>query len=1059
MLKLNENSVENMVEEILGSLGYETLNLHAASEAVVDAFEQERTGDAGVLLGERLRRALTRLNPTVPSSAIEEAVGKLSHLVASDLTERNQLFHRYLVEGVPVEYMRDGQLVGDSVCILSTHESELNDFLMVRQLTVKELGNPKRPDVVIFINGMPLVVMELKNPATQNATLDSAYQQLQTYKVSIPSLFAYNELCLISDGLEARVGSLTAGFSRFTVWKTRDGQNEAGRFDDQLSTVLHSLFLPKTLVDYVRYFVTFEKEVESNPDTKLTQIKLVKKSAAYHQYYAVNKAVEQTLRASGYGNYSDGEANHKAGVIWHTQGSGKSLTMLFFIGKAIQYLENPTILVINDRNDLDNQLFETFSHNAELLRQDPVQAESIEHLKELLSVASGGVVFSTIQKFMPADGASEFETFTTRENVIVVADEAHRTQYGFDAKLLPQKEKGVVVGHKIGYGFAKYIRDALPQATFLGFTGTPVEKTDVNTPQVFGNYIDIYDVEQAVEDKMTVRIYYESRLAKVRLSEEGQTLISAFDEELEKSGNEDGALEAKMKWAKLEAIVGNKERIANLAEDIVNHFEERQEVFSGKAMVVAMSRRIAVELYDAIVKIRPQWHHPDLDKGQIKVVMTGASSDGPEFEPHRTSKDQRQALALRFKDEKDPLKLVIVRDMWLTGFDAPCMSTLYIDKPMKDHNLMQAIARVNRVFKDKPGGLIVDYIGIATNLKKALRFYTESGGKGDPVETQEKAIEIMCEKIAVVRQLVPPSIFETFEKASTQDKLKTILFTEDHIMGLDDGEKRFTREVQLLSAAYALSKPSEKATLYAPEIAFYQAVSARINKFVDADTSEKADKYTKIIKDIVDSSVLSDEVVDVFDAAGMKKPDVSILSDEFLQEVEGMEHKNVALELLKKLLTEEIAKATKHNLVKSKSLMELLTGAIKRYQNNLLSTVEIIEELIKIAGEVRKEKDRGAELGLSEDELAFYDALETNDSAVSVLGDDQLRAIAREIAERVRQNATIDFTIKSSARAKIMTIAKRILRKYGYPPDKQECAVQLVMKQAEVLADVWANEK
>ena len=980
-----------------------------------------------------------------------------------------------LVDGVPVEYRKGSDIKGDSVRIVDFDCPLNNEFLVVNQYTVVQNNNNKRPDVLLFVNGVPLVIFELKNPADENATCHKAYEQLQAYKLAIPGLFTYNEICIISDGLEAKAGSLTAPYSRFSTWKAKDGIKEAAKFDNELSTLIHGLCNPATLIDYIQNFVTYEKTQIEDKVTHIVKVETVKKIAAYHQYYAVNKALEQTIRASGYSNTPTAtiqedpssyglpsasdqpKGDRKAGVIWHTQGSGKSLSMVFYTGKIVRALNNPTIVVITDRNDLDDQLFDTFAGNSQLLRQPPTQANSCEELKTLLKVASGGIVFTTIQKFIPDNNESVYELLSDRDNIVVIADEAHRTQYGFNAKLRDIKENGEVVGQRIAYGFAKYIRDALPNATFIGFTGTPVEKQDANTPAVFGNYIDIYDIAQAVEDKVTVRIYYESRLAKVNLTEEGKRLIEQFDAELDEVGEADEATKAKMKWAKLEAIVGNEDRIRILANDIVTHFEERQKVFEGKALIVAMSRRIAVEIYDAIVKLRPEWHSDDLDKGSIKVVMTSSSSDGAAIQKHHTTKAQRKALALRLKDENDPLKIVIVRDMWLTGFDAPCLNTMYIDKPMKDHNLMQAIARVNRVFKDKPGGLIVDYIGIATNLKKALGFYAESGGKGVPAETHQKAVEIMLEKLEVVRSILYGFDYSAFFSSAVKDKLSLILQAEDFILGLDDGKNRFIREVSLLGQAYALAKPDPATFENAEEIAFFQAVKARLTKF-ETGGNGKGESYDSVIRNIVNSAISSDQVVDIFGAAGLEKPELSILSEEFLKEIEGMKYKNVAIELLKKLLSDEIKIRSKHNLAKSKTLMEMLDGAIKRYQNNLLTTAEIIEELIRIAREINAADKRGQDMGLSEDELAFYDALETNDSAVKVLGDDQLRAIAREIADKVRKNATIDFAIKETARARIMVIVRRILNKYGYPPDKQPAAIELVMKQAENLADVWASQ-
>jgi type I restriction enzyme R subunit len=1072
MAKLCESEVEKMAIEELKILGY---NYIAGVDLAPDAPNPERNSYGDVLLMGKLQAAMSKLNPAIPADVIQGAARKLSRIATSNMLADNEEFHRMLIAGVPVEYRKSGDIKGDYVRVVDFDDPCNNEFLVVNQYTIVWNNNNKRPDVLLFVNGIPLVIFELKNPADENATCHKAFDQLQAYKLAIPGLFTYNEICVISDGLEAKAGSLTASYSRFGAWKTKDGTMEAAKFEDELSTLIHGLCVPATLIDYIQSFVTYEKTHTEDNVTHIVKVETTKKIAAYHQYYAVNKAVEQTIRASGYserlpmmiwedpGGYGLPDAagqpkgDHKAGVVWHTQGSGKSLSMVFYTGKIVRALNNPTILVINDRNDLDDQLFDTFADNSELLRQTPRQADSCEELKTLLKVASGGIVFTTIQKFIPDGDSSVYELLSDRGNIVVIADEAHRTQYGFNAKLRDIKEKGTVVGQRIVYGFAKYIRDALPNATFIGFTGTPVEKQDANTPAVFGNYIDIYDIAQAVEDNVTVRIFYESRLAKVNLTEEGKWLVEQFDAELDEVGEADKANAAKIKWAKLEAIVGNKDRIRILANDIVTHFEERQKVFEGKALVVAMSRRIAVELHDAIINLRPEWYSDDLDKGVIKVVMTSSSSDGAAIQKHHTIKTQRKALALRLKDEDDPLKIVIVRDMWLTGFDAPCLNTMYIDKPMKDHNLVQAIARVNRVFKDKPGGLIVDYIGIATNLKKALGFYAESGGKGVPAETHQKAVEIMLEKLEVVRGIFHGFDYSAFFSSAVKDKLSLILQAEDFIFGVNDGKNRYVREVSLLGQAYALAKPAPVAFEHAEEIAFFQVVKARLTKF-ETGGSGRDESYDSVIRDIVNSAIASDQVVDIFSAAGLEKPELSILSEEFLKEIEGMKYKNVAIEMMKKLLSDEIKLRSKHNLAKSKSLMEMLNGAIKRYQNNLLTTAEIIEELIRIAREINAADKRGQDMGLSKEELAFYDALETNDSAVRVLGDDQLRAIAREIAVKVRKNATIDFAIKETTRARIIVIVRRILKKYGYPPDKQPAAIELVMKQAENLADVWATE-
>lgn len=1052
MSKLCESSIEAMAIEELCDLGYTYI---AGADIAPDTLTPERKSYADVLLVERLKNAMLRINSNIPASTIDDAVKKILRISSPNLLTDNEAFHKMLVDGVPVEYRKDGNLVGDYVKICDFRADGLinNEFLVINQFTVIENNNNKRPDILLFINGIPFVVIELKNPADENATIRKAYDQIGTYKAVIPSLFTYNEICIVSDGLHAKAGSLTAQYSRFSSWKTKDGINEADKFEDELCILIRGMLNKETVLDYIRSFITFEKTKTEDKKTKVIKIETIKKIAAYHQYYAVNKAVNSTIIAANEGG------NKKAGVIWHTQGAGKSLSMVFYTGKLVGQLNNPTIVVITDRNDLDDQLFDTFASNSDLLRQPPQQADSCERLKELLKVASGGVIFTTIQKFMPDDDKSVYEVLSKRDNIVVMADEAHRTQYGFDAKLRDVKDENKnVIGQRVAYGFAKYMRDALPNATFIGFTGTPIEKKDVNTPAVFGDYIDIYDIAQAVADKITVKIYYESRLAKVNLSEDGKRLIEEFDRELDETQEIDEAQQAKIKWAKLEAIVGNKDRIVNLAKDIVSHYESRQEVFIGKAMIVAMSRRIAVDLYEEIINLRPEWHSNDLDKGVIKVVMTAVSSDGAKMQKHHTTKQQRRALSLRMKDENDPLKIVIVRDMWLTGFDAPCLHTMYVDKPMKEHNLMQAIARVNRVFKDKPGGLIVDYIGIGTNLKKALDFYADSGGKGMPAETQEKAVDILLDKLEIVRQLLFGFDYSGFFSSAIKNKLSLILRAEDFILGLPDGKMRFIREVTLLGQAYALSKPHKATADNAEEIAFFGAVRARLTKF-ETDRTDGKESYETVIKNIVDTALYSEKVVDIFDAAGLAKPEISILSEDFLLEIQGMKYKNVAIELLKKLLSDEIKIRSRHNITKSKSLMDMLDGALKKYQNNLLSTAEIIEELIRIAREVKAADKRGEALGLNEDELAFYDALETSDSAVSVLGDEQLRKIARELAGKIKRNATIDWTVKESVRAKLMVLVRRTLTKYGYPPDKQEKAIQIVMKQAESLANIWVDKE
>ncbi|UBM62792.1 type I restriction endonuclease subunit R [Candidatus Sulfidibacterium hydrothermale] len=1075
MTKITESDVEQLTIELLEKQGYQYLYGPVIAH---DGAYPERTNYEDVLLADRLQQAIQRINPSIPLEAQEEALKEIRRIHSPELLTNNETFHRMLTEGIPVSYQKDGQQRGDLVWLIDFENPENNEFVVVNQFTVIENGNNKRPDVILFVNGIPLVVIELKNPADENATLLSAYKQLQTYKQAIPSLFTYNGFMVISDGLEAKAGTLSSGMSRFMAWKSEDGKTEASHLVSPLKTMIKGMLNKETLLDLVRHFIVYEKSKREDPKSGLTTVSTVKKLAAYHQYYAVNRAVESTLRASGYltkvkspdkglpeqlatespesygvaGVKSQPEGDRKGGVVWHTQGSGKSLSMVFYTGKIVLTMDNPTIVVITDRNDLDDQLFDTFAASRQLLRQEPVQAQSREHLKKLLKVASGGIVFSTIQKFQPDEG-NVYETLSERENIIVIADEAHRTQYGFKAKIIDDKdETGRVKGKKIVYGFAKYMRDALPNATYLGFTGTPIESTDINTPAVFGNYVDVYDIAQAVEDGATVRIYYESRLAKVNLSDEGKKLVEELDKELDTDDLTD-TQKAKAKWTQLEALVGSKNRLENIAKDIVTHFEHRQEVFEGKGMIVTMSRRIAAELYDEIIRLRPEWHADDLNKGVIKVVMTSASSDGPQIAKHHTTKEQRRLLAERMKDPEDELKLVIVRDMWLTGFDVPSLHTLYIDKPMKGHNLMQAIARVNRVYKDKPGGLIVDYLGIASDLKKALSFYSSAGGKGEPAIAQEQAVQLMLEKLEIVSQMFYGFPYEEYFAADTSRKLNLILAAEEHILGLEDGKKRFVQEVTALSKAFAIAIPHEQALDVKDEIAFFQAVKARLVKFDATGTGKTDEEIETTIRQVIDQALVSEKVIDVFDAAGIKKPDISILSEEFLLELKGMEHKNVALEVLRKLLHDEIKARTKRNLVKGKSFKEMLEKAINKYHNKILTAAEVIDELIKLGKEITNMDKEAETLGLSDFEYAFYTAVADNESARELMQKDKLRELAVILTERVKANASIDWTIRESVRAKLKVIVKRTLRQYGYPPDMQKLATDLVLKQAERIAD------
>jgi type I restriction enzyme R subunit len=1074
MTRLFESDIEQLAIEELQALGYHYV---CGYDIAPDGQFPERESFADVLLQDRLRKAIARLNPDIPADAQEDALRQILRINSTELLVNNEIFHGFLTEGINVIYQKDGEERGDKVWLLDFERPANNEFLVVNQFTVVEQNQNKRPDLVLFVNGLALVVIELKNATDENATLRAAFRQLDTYKSVIPSLFTYNALLVISDGLEAKSGSVSAGYSRFMAWKTADGRALASRLETQLETLIRGQLNPETLLDLIRFFIVFEKNRKEDPQSGLVSVETVKKVAAYHQYYAVNKAVERSVQAAR----DDG--NRKGGVVWHTQGSGKSLSMVFYTGKIIQRLDNPTVLVITDRNDLDDQLFDTFAASRQLLRQTPVQAESRQQLKDLLKVAAGGVVFATVQKFQPDEG-NVYETLTLRKNVIVIADEAHRTQYGFRAKTVDERDAdGNVIGQKIVYGFAKYMRDALPNATYLGFTGTPIESTDVNTAAVFGDYVDIYDIAQAVDDGATVRIYYESRLAKVNLSDEGRQLVAALDEELDQDELTE-TQKAKAKWTQLEALIGSENRIRTIASDIIAHFEARQEVFEGKGMIVCMSRRIAAALYAEMIRLRPAWHSDELQHGALKVVMTSAASDGAEIARHHTTKEQRRLLAERMKDPADELKLVIVRDMWLTGFDAPSMHTLYIDKPMKGHNLMQAIARVNRVYKDKPGGLVVDYLGIAADLKKALAFYSESGGKGDPASAQEQAADLMQEKLEVVARMfrekpaaqnreaymvlaadrnypyITPQHgfrYTDYFQADTRGKLRIILAAEEHVLSLEDGKKRYVNEVTALSKAFALAVPHEKAMDAKDEVSFFQAVKARLVKFENSGNGRTDEEMETAIRQVIDQALVSEQVIDVFDAAGIKRPDISILSEEFLLEIRDMKHQNLAMETLRKLLNDEIRARTRSNYVQSRSLMEMLESSIQKYQNKILTAAEVIQELITLAREIRQADRRGEALGLTPYELAFYDAVANNDSARALMAEATLRELAVYLVETVRSNASIDWTIKESVKARLKVMVKRALRKFGYPPDQAKLATDTVLKQAELLAGEWVG--
>lgn len=1015
-----ESEVEEVALEILSDLGYETV---FGPDIAFDGRTPERASYSEVVLIERLRDAVDRLNLSIPKEAKEEAIKKLFRVESQSLVFNNKSFHKMLVEGVPVEYRRkDGSIAGDSVKLFDFENPEDNEFLAVNQFTVIEQNNNRRPDIVIFVNGLPLAVIELKNPADENATIWSAYNQLETYKSQIPSLFQFNETLVISDGIEARSGTITSDTDRFMPWKTIDGINLAPSTMPQLEVLLKGMFNKQVLLDLVCHFIVFEVDGS----------KVTKKMAAYHQYHATNKAIEATIKASS------PSGDKRCGVIWHTQGSGKSLIMAFYTGKLVQTLDNPTVVVLTDRNDLDDQLFDTFSRCQEVLRQKPIQATTRRELRELLRVASGGIIFTTIQKFLPEIDESEYPLLSDRRNIVVIADEAHRSQYDFID------------------GFARHLRDAIPNASFIGFTGTPIEKADRNTPAVFGDYIDTYDIMRAVEDKATVRIFYESRLAKLDIKPEERPKIDPEFEEVTENEEVERKEKLKTKWARLEALVGSEKRIKNVAEDIIKHFESRLEALEGKAMIVCMSRRICVELYNEIIKLRPQWHSDNDMEGFIKVVMTGSADDPVDWQQHIRNKPRRAAIGDRMKDPSDPLKLTIVRDMWLTGFDVPNLHTMYIDKFMRGHTLMQAIARVNRVYKDKPGGLIVDYLGIAEQLKEALAEYSES----DRTETgipQEEAVAIMLEKYEVVRGLFHGFDYSIAFRGTPLERLSIIPPAIEHVLKQENGKDRCLKYVTELSHAFALAVPHEEALKIRNEVGFFQTVRASIAKSTIMPGKQQAD-LDFAVRQIVSKAIVADGVVDLFAAAGLKKPDISILSDEFLAEMKGLPYRNLAIEMLEKLLNDEIKVRTKKNLIMGRSFADMLENTVKKYQNRLVESSIIIEELIGLAKKMREANRRGEQLGLTEDELAFYDALEVNDSAVKILGDETLRTIARELMETIRNNVTIDWTIKETVQAKLRVMVKRVLKKHGYPPDKQKKATETVLEQATLIAKDWAEQ-
>ena len=1042
---LSEDIVEQAALAWLESLSWRVMY---GPEIAPDAPNSERNDYAQVVIERRLRNTLAQLNPSLPADALEDTFRKLSRLEGSTLEARNRSFHRMLVNGVTVEYQaNDGAIRGEQVQVIDFDHPDNNDWLAVSQFTVNENRNTRRPDIVLFLNGLPLGVIELKNPADEDATIWTAWQQLQTYQAELPSLFSMNGVLMISDGLNARIGPLGAGREWFKPWRTITGETLAGAHLTELQVMLEGVCRPERFLAMLRDFIVFDDDGSG---------KLVKKMAGYHQFHAVQIAVGETLRAAqlqSEGQGSAGEAeryesgrrpggklgDRRIGVVWHTQGSGKSLTMAFYAGAIVREaaLRNPTIVIITDRNDLDDQLFTTFSRCQGLLRQPPTQAENRADLREKLSVTAGGVVLTTIQKFFPEERGDTHPTLSERRNIVVIADEAHRSQYDFID------------------GFARHMRDALPNASFVGFTGTPIELEDANTRAVFGDYISVYDIQRSVEDGATVPIHYESRLARLELDESERPTIDPDFEEATEGEEIERKERLKTKWAQLEAVVGAENRVKQIAEDLVEHFEQRLEAIDGKAMTVCMSRRICVDLYNELVHLRPDWHDSNDAKGSIKVVMTGSASDPPEWQQHVRNKPRREALANRFRDANDPLRIVLVRDMWLTGFDAPSLHTMYVDKPMRGHGLMQAIARVNRVFKDKPGGLVVDYLGLANDLRQALVTYTESGGTGWTAIDKEEAVAVMLEKHEVCCALFHGFDWSKWATVPAQERWLLLPSAQEHILAQENGKDRCLLAVRELSQAFALAVPHEETFRIRDDVGFFQQVRAALSKRSEAEARPEED-LDLAVRQIISRAVTSEGVIDIFTAAGLDKPDISVLSEEFLAEVQGMPQRNLAVELLQKLLLGEVAIRRRTNVVQARSFAEMLEQTLHRYQNRGIESAQVIEELIQLARDMREANERGEKMALTADELAFYDALETNDSAVQVLGDETLCAVARELVKTVRNNVTIDWTLRENVRAQLRVLVRRILRKYGYPPDKQVEATQTVLEQAEVLSEGWA---
>ncbi|QNX04850.1 MULTISPECIES: type I restriction endonuclease subunit R [Acinetobacter] len=1033
---MNETQLENLCLDWFTENGWEVVH---GIDIALDSSNPLRKDYKQILLEADLKAAFERLNPHLPAGCFEQVLLKLSKPESLDLVTNNRAFHRMLLEGVPVTYKKQDDWVHDHAFLVDFNHVHQNRFVAINQFTVLGAKQPRRPDIICFINGIPFAVLELKSPTDENTDIWDAFNQLQTYKEEVSDLFIFNEALVVSDGVTARIGSLTANQERFLPWRTIKNEDDKPALEWELETVVRGFFDRELFLDYIRFFVLFETDGE----------KTIKKIAGYHQFHAVREAVQATIAAA------NPNGDKKAGVVWHTQGSGKSISMCCYAGKLLQQpaMHNPTLLIVTDRNDLDGQLFETFSNAQELLKQTPVQANNRDELRQLLAEReSGGIIFTTVQKFALLDGESEHPLLNGRHNIVVMSDEAHRSQYGLKAKL------GNDGTYKFGY--AKHMRDALRNAAFIGFTGTPISSEDKDTRAVFGDYVSIYDIQDAVDDGATVPIYYESRLAKLDINQaEIEELSEQVDEVVEDEEDVGNREKTKSEWSRLEKLVGATPRLKQIAADLVAHFEARTEATAGKGMIVTMSREICVHLYNEIIALRPDWHDPDPEKGKIKIVMTGSASDKPLLQPHIYNKQTKKRLEKRFKDVNDPLQLVIVRDMWLTGFDAPCTHTMYIDKPMKGHSLMQAIARVNRVFKDKQGGLVVDYIGIANELKLALKTYTDAKGKGEPTLRAEEAYAVLAEKMDAIRGMFT----KTNEQAGMDlgayetQAHRLIIPAANYVLSLKDGKKRFLDLVLAINKAFSLCSTLDEAKNLHKEIAFYSAIKAVISKHTSVDRKLSQAEKDSTLKQILDNAVIADGVTDVFAMCGLDKPNIGLLSDEFLEDVRQMPYRNLAVELLEKLLNDGIKAKTRNNVVQEKRFSDRLQETLRKYNNRAIETSQVIEELIQMAKEFQAEMQREAALGLNPDEIAFYDALANNESAVRELGDDTLKQIAREITEKLRKSTTVDWQVRDSVRAQLKILVRRTLQRWKYPPDKAAEAIELVMKQAEQLSNAWTT--